>query len=51
MTIRVISLHLGYEDDNYTDNGYLGHDDGTEDRCKGSVNAYIELFVIHTAGI
>jgi hypothetical protein len=28
-------LHLGYEDDDYTDNGYDRHDDGTEDQCKG----------------
>ena len=28
-------LHLGYEDDNYDDNGYDRHDDGTEDQCKG----------------
>ena len=24
------SLHLGYEDDGYQDNGYWGHDNGTE---------------------
>lgn len=28
-------LHLGYEDDNFSDNGYDRHDDGTEDQCKG----------------
>jgi len=28
-------LHLGYEDDNLSDNGYDRHDDGTEDQCKG----------------
>jgi Beta/Gamma crystallin len=28
-------LHLGYEDDDYTDNGYDRHDDGSEDQCKG----------------
>ena len=27
-------LHLGYEDDDYSDNGYSGHDDGTDDQCK-----------------
>ena len=26
-------LHLGYEDDNYSDNGYDNHDDGTHDQC------------------
>src|SRR5437667_1358565 len=28
-------LHLGYEDDNYNDNGYDRHDPGSEDQCKG----------------
>jgi hypothetical protein len=28
-------LHLGYEDDDLSDNGYNEHDDGTEDQCKG----------------
>jgi hypothetical protein len=28
-------LHLGYEDDDFSGNGYDGHDDGTEDQCKG----------------
>jgi hypothetical protein len=37
------SLHLGYEDDNYGDNGYWGHDDGTENQCKNSVNAFVVL--------
>jgi len=27
-------LHLGYQDDDYSDNGYNDHDDGTEDQCK-----------------
>ena len=27
-------LHLGYEDDDYSDNGYYSHDDGTDDQCK-----------------
>ncbi|PYX29658.1 MAG: hypothetical protein DMG80_14170 [Acidobacteria bacterium] len=29
-----LMLHLGYEDDGYSDNGYYSHDDGTEDQCK-----------------
>ncbi len=29
-----LMLHLGYEDDDYSDNGYYAHDDGTEDQCK-----------------
>jgi hypothetical protein len=36
-----MSLHLGYEDDNYSDNGYYSHDNGNNDQCKNSVNAYV----------
>jgi len=46
-----MSLHLGYEDDGYSDNGYWGHDDGTENQCSGSVNAFIELAVYHAGSI
>ena len=28
-------LHVGYEDDDLSDNSYKDHDDGTEDQCKG----------------
>lgn len=27
-------MHLGYEDDEYADNGYYSHDDGNDDQCK-----------------
>jgi hypothetical protein len=40
-------LQLGYEDDGYDDNGYYGHDDGTEDQCKDSVNAFVIISVGH----
>jgi hypothetical protein len=36
--IGALVLHLGYEDDNLNDNGYGGHDDGTEDQCKQDIN-------------
>jgi hypothetical protein len=39
------SLHLGYADDNYKDNGYYAHDDGTENQCKGTYNAYVKITV------
>ena len=29
-----LELHLGYEDSDYSDNGYYSHDDGTDDQCK-----------------
>lgn len=41
-----LSLHLGFEDDGYSDNGYSGHDNGTGNQCLGSVNAFIELLVV-----
>jgi len=45
-------LRLGYEDDDYTDNGYWGHDDGTEDQCKGTPGgpAFVVLTIKHGAG-
>jgi hypothetical protein len=46
-----LSLHLGYEDDGYSDNGYWGHDDGTENQCSGSVNAFIEMAIYHRGSI
>ncbi len=32
--LSLLDLHLGYQDDDYSDNGYYSHDDGTEDQCK-----------------
>lgn len=40
-------LRLGYEDDNYGDNGYYSHDDGTQDQCKNSVNAFVIVSIGH----
>jgi hypothetical protein len=45
------SLHLGYEDDGYSDNGYSDHDNGTENQCSSSVNAFIELPFYHRGSI
>ncbi len=42
-------LKIGYEDDDYGDNGYWGHDDGTENQCRGQGNAFIELKIEHGA--
>ncbi len=44
-----VFLRLGYEDDNYGDNSYRDHDDGTEDQCKDSVNAFVDLEIEHDA--
>lgn len=38
-------LRLGYEDDNYQDNGYWGHDDGIANQCQNMSNAFIEVVV------
>lgn len=32
--VSQLVLSLGYQDDNYSDNGYAKHDDGTDDQCK-----------------
>ncbi|GJG89070.1 hypothetical protein tb265_42510 [Gemmatimonadetes bacterium T265] len=43
-------LRLGYVDDDYRDNGYANHDDGTENQCRGQSNAVVQLIVTHGAG-
>lgn len=42
-------LRLGYEDDDYSDNGYWGRDEGTENQCAGQPNAWVMCSVIHSA--
>ncbi len=42
-------LALSYTDDNYSDNGYWGHDDGTEDQCKNVGPAYVDISIQHNA--
>jgi len=43
-------LVLGYEDDNYGDNGYGGHDDGTGDQCKNVGAAWVTVRIDHGGG-
>jgi hypothetical protein len=43
-------LRLGYLDDGYSDNGYYSHDDGTDDQCKNSTNAAVQVTITHGAG-
>ena len=38
-------LRLGYEDDGYGDNGYWGHDDGTENQCRNVGDAFVILTI------
>ncbi|MGB6984902.1 MAG: hypothetical protein WBD74_02870 [Candidatus Aquilonibacter sp.] len=42
-------LRLGYSDDNYSDNGYYSHDNGTENQCAGSGGgpASVTLTITH----
>jgi hypothetical protein len=44
-------LVLGYEDgkNDYGDNGYSGHDDGTEDQCKSVGGAAVEMTITRKA--
>jgi len=35
-------LHLGYEDDAYSDNGYYAHDNGTSNQCKTDTAKHID---------
>jgi len=41
-------LYLGYVDDNYDDNGYDDHDDGTDDQCKGVGPARVFITISRT---
>lgn len=36
-------LVLGYEDDNYSDNGYYAHDNGTGGQCRNVGNAWVTI--------
>ena len=40
-------LVLGYEDDNYGDNGYWGHDDGIGNQTKGVGPAWLKISIKH----
>lgn len=40
-------LELGYVDDDYSDNSYDNHDDGTENQCRNQPNAFVILTIQH----
>lgn len=42
-----LSLTLGYEDDDYSDNGYDRPDDGVNDQCRGLTSAWVNVMVQH----
>jgi hypothetical protein len=39
-------LTLGYEDNDYSDNGYWGHDNGERDQCKNVGPAWVEVTIL-----
>jgi hypothetical protein len=43
----LMNLRLGYVDDNYDDNGYWEHDDGTENQCQGVGPAWVTVEIQH----
>jgi hypothetical protein len=46
---QTLHLTLGYEDDDYHDNGYYSHDDGTGNQCAGTAGgpAWLKLTILH----
>jgi len=40
-----LSLHLGYQDDNYSDNSYDGHDNGDNDQCLNVGAAWVVISI------
>ena len=44
---RTAYLRLGYEDDNYSDNGYEGQDSGSQGQCVNQGNAIVLLTIVH----
>jgi hypothetical protein len=39
------ALVLGYQDDNYGDNGYYSHDDGTDNQCRDEGPAWVTVTI------
>ena len=50
-TPQDLYLRLGYKDDDYSDNGYYSHDDGTGGQCAGldGQPAWVKILVHHGA--
>ena len=47
--VQRVALHLGYEDDDYSDNGYNDPDDGTDDQCKNIGPAQVRVVITRGA--
>jgi hypothetical protein len=41
------TLSLGYEDSDYSDNGYSNHDDGTDGQCRQLGSAAVQVVITH----
>lgn len=44
--IRNLFLRLGYQDDDYPDNGYYAHDDGNNNQCANVGPAWVEIRIV-----
>ena len=44
-TFPVKTLKLGYIDDDYSDNGYWGHDNGTGNQCLNVYGAHVDIWI------
>jgi hypothetical protein len=44
---QALYLRLGYEDDDYGDNGYWGRDPGTGNQAVGLPDAFVTLYIFH----
>jgi hypothetical protein len=40
-------LAIGYQDDGYGDNGYVGHDNGTSNQCRSMGTVAIDIVIDH----
>ena len=46
--LKNLFLRLGYQDDNYSDNGYWGHDNGNNNQCLNVTSAWVEIKVVRS---
>jgi hypothetical protein len=43
---KQLFLRLGYQDDNYSDNGYYAHDNGNNNQCLNVSAAWVEIKIV-----
>jgi hypothetical protein len=44
-----LPVRLGYEDNDYSENGYWGRDPGPNGQCRNQTNAWVQILVEHAA--